>query len=374
MKFTINRKYLSDKLTIVARAISLYSPLPALAGICIEVKKDQIILTGSDSTISIQSTILPDEKNQLIIETEGSIIVESKYLLEIVRKMDFDTIYFELVDTTLLRISNQLGVFHLNGIESFTYPDLDFYKPKNHFVLSKKNLEEIYNQTAFACSEKDNRPVLTGINFRAAGSTLFCSATDTYRLARKQIHLDESRDFNITISQKALNDVVRSFEESETNDVDIYVDNKKIQFYFDGTLYQSNLLDGLFPDVERIIPQEFISFYQSDAQELVRAIDRTNFIRKDKVHLVRLECNTKEIRLKTRSSEIGDSDEVLSSALYTGEELAVTCNGKFMTDAIKALGGERVEIDFTGVLKPFRLTNPADDSALMVVVPVRSVD
>ena len=100
----------------------------------------------------------------------------------------------------------------------------------------------------------------------------------------------------------------------------------------------------------------------------------TNFIRKDKVHLVRLECSTKEIRLKTRSSEIGDSDEVLSSALYTGEELAVTCNGKFMTDAIKALGGERVEIDFTGVLKPFRLTNPADDSALMVVVPVRSVD
>ena len=84
MKFTINRKYLSDKLTIVSRAISMYSPLPALSGIWIEVMKDKIQLTGSDSTISIQSTIYPDEINHLHIEQTGSIIVESKYLQEIV--------------------------------------------------------------------------------------------------------------------------------------------------------------------------------------------------------------------------------------------------------------------------------------------------
>ncbi len=180
-------------------------------------------------------------------------------------------------------------------------------------------------------------------------------------------------DFNITISQKSLGDVVKSLE-GEENDVDIFVDNKKVQFVFDDTLYQTNLLDGAFPDVERIIPKEFISFYQSDSTELARAIDRTNFIRKDKVHLIRLECAAKEVHLKTRSSEIGDSNEILMSAIYNGEDLTITCNGTYMLDAIKALNGERVEIDFTGVLKPFRLTNPEDQSVLMIVVPVRSFD
>lgn len=373
MKFTINRKYLSDKLTIVSRAISMYSPLPALSGIWIEVMKDKIQLTGSDSTISIQSTIYPDEINHLHIEQTGSIIVESKYLQEIVRKMDFDTIEFELMDTTLLRISNKQGVFHLNGIESNAYPELDFYQPKTEFKLSKNQLRTIVTQTAFACSDKDSRPVLTGINFKAIDTQLFCSATDTYRLARKIVQLEQPMDFNITISQKSLGDVVKSLE-GEENDVDIFVDNKKVQFVFDDTLFQTNLLDGAFPDVERIIPKEFISFYQSDSTELARAIDRTNFIRKDKVHLIRLECAAKEVHLKTRSSEIGDSNEILMSAIYNGEDLTITCNGTYMLDAIKALNGERVEIDFTGVLKPFRLTNPEDQSVLMIVVPVRSFD
>ena len=212
MKFTINRKYLSDKLTIVSRAISMYSPLPALSGIWIEVMKDKIQLTGSDSTISIQSTIYPDEINHLHIEQTGSIIVESKYLQEIVRKMDFDTIEFELMDTTLLRISNKQGVFHLNGIESNAYPELDFYQPKTEFKLSKNQLRTIVTQTAFACSDKDSRPVLTGINFKAIDTQLFCSATDTYRLARKIVQLEQPMDFNITISQKSLGDVVKSLE------------------------------------------------------------------------------------------------------------------------------------------------------------------
>ena len=88
MHFSIDRKYFYEKLSVVSRAISVFSPLPALSGICIDVKSDQIILTGSDSNVSIRSTIVRGELNQLDIDSTGSIVIESKYLLEIIRKMD----------------------------------------------------------------------------------------------------------------------------------------------------------------------------------------------------------------------------------------------------------------------------------------------
>lgn len=375
MKFTINRKYFYEKLAIVSRAISPVSSMPILSGILFEVTPEKIILTASDMKISIQTTIYPNEENNLTIYESGSLVLEGKYISEIVRKMDSELVNFELVDTTLVRISNELGVFHLNGSPRSAYPDLDYYEPKNHFQLPKKELKDIVSQTSFACSnsEKTQRPVLTGINFKANEHELYCSATDTYRLARKKIQLNEPKEFNITISQKSLNDIVRSIEEDEEN-VDIYVDNTKAQFRFDETLYQTNLLDGKFPDIEQIIPTEFISFFQSDSLELLRAIDRTDFIRMEKVHMIRLECNTHEVRIKAKSNEIGDSNEVLATASYTGEKLTITCNGTYLNDAIKALNTDRVEIDFTGELKPFRLTNPEDDSILMIVVPLRSYD
>ena len=373
MNFSIDRKYFYDQLSIVARAISPYSPLPALSGICIQVVADRLTLMGSDSTISIKTIIEPNEENQLKIESTGSIIIESKYLLEIIRKLECKIVSFELFDDTLIRIEGDHGTFHLNGIEGSEYPSIDFYQPQNEFILSKKKLKEIVRQTGFACADSDSRPVLNGINFNMQGENLYCSATDTYRLARKRITLPQENTFNITISNRSLNEIVKSLNQEE-EDIQIFVDQKKAQFIFDGTTFQTRLLDGTFPDVERIIPQHFISTLQIDARELSNAIDRTNFILTDKVHLIKLECTPKIVEIKTRSSEIGDSKEELLSSIYGGEDLTLTCNGSYMLDALKALGSSRVELSFTGVLKPIKISDPEDDSTLMIVVPVRSID
>ena len=204
MHFSIDRKYFYDKLSIVSRAISVFSPLPALSGICIDLKDGSMILTGSDSNISIRTVIVPGELNNLDIEEEGSIIIDSKYLLEIVRKLDCKNIEIEVIDYSLVRISSDNGQFNLNGIRSNEYPDIDFTQPNHHFVLKATDLKSIVSQTAFACSDKDQRPVLTGVNFNSQSNMLYCSGTDSYRLARKTIELNSSQDFNITIPSKSL--------------------------------------------------------------------------------------------------------------------------------------------------------------------------
>ena len=143
MKFTISRKDFLEKLNIVSRAISVFSPLPALSGIYIKVDNTQIELTGSDSNLSIKSHIKKDKYN-LIIESSGSIIIESKYLLEIIRKMDSEYIQFDLIDTSKICISNEKGKFILNGIESNEYPNLDFSAPATIIQLKNEQLKQIY--------------------------------------------------------------------------------------------------------------------------------------------------------------------------------------------------------------------------------------
>ena len=372
MHFSIDRKYFYDKLSIVSRAISVFSPLPALSGICIDLKDDSMTLTGSDSNISIRTVIVPGELNNLDIEEEGSIIIDSKYLLEIVRKLDCKNIEIEVIDYSLVRISSDNGQFNLNGIRPNEYPDIDFTQPNHHFVLKATDLKSIVSQTAFACSDKDQRPVLTGVNFNSQGNMLYCSGTDSYRLARKTIELDSSQDFNITIPSKSLTEVVRSVSDDDT--IDIFADSKKAQFVFDKTIIQTRLIDGTFPDVQRIIPTSCVSKMLVDSYEIAGTIDRTNFIRNDKVHLIKLECTPQETHVKTYSSEIGNSDEVLTKCEYEGEEISLTCNGTYMLDAIKALGCEKVLIEFSGFMKPIKVSNPEDASVLMILVPIRSYD
>ncbi len=373
MNFSIDRKFFLDKLNIVSRAISVFSPLPALSGICIEVKNNQMILTGSDSNISIRTTIVPGEINNLVIKENGSIIIEAKYLLEIVRKMDCPSLNFELIDYSLVCISNEKGKFNLNGIQANEYPNIDFDCPQTHISLKSGQLKAIVNQTAFACSDKDTRPVLNGVNFKAHGTNLSCSGTDSYRLARKNIELSESNDFDITIPNKSLVEVVRSFADDET-DVDLFIDRKKVQFVFDKTIFQTRLIDGIFPDIDRIIPSNCIATLIVDAKELSSVIDRTNFIRNEKIHLIKLECSKDEVHIKTNSSEIGNSDEILTTCQYDGDDIRLSCNGTYMLEAVKAINGTKAKLEFSGLMKPIKITNPDDDSIIMIVVPIRSYD
>lgn len=195
MKFSIDRRYLQDRLSTAARAVSPFSPLPALSGILIQVKDDCIIFTGSDSNIAIQTTIVPGELNQLRIDSTGSACVESKYLLDIVRKLDCDTVELELMDYTLVRLTTDNGTFNINSSSADEYPVVDFTRPKDHFMLTPEDFRQIVSSTAFACSDKESKPVLSGVNFHASGNELHCSGTDTYRLARKTLELNENQSF-----------------------------------------------------------------------------------------------------------------------------------------------------------------------------------
>lgn len=371
MDFRISKRYFFNALSIVGRAVSANSPLPALSGIKIDVLSDHILLTASDSLVSIQKT-LKSTDNDVVLEINepGSIVLEAKYILEIVRKIDSDEIHIEVVDGTLTKISGYNAEFNINGQKSVDFPLIDFNKPANQFILSASQLQKVISQTSFAASDKETRPVLTGVNFKKEGSRLECVATDSYRLAKKVIDLKEGDNFNITIPTKALSEISKSIEKE--TDILICISDKKIQFWIDSVVIQSRLIDGQYPETSRLIPQIFEHTLIVDSRDLLNAIDRASFIKSEGISIIKLSASDSEIMISSRSQEVGYSKEKIIPIEYTGRPFEISFSGRYVFDAIRALSGAIVKIEFSGDMKPFVLRTNEDESILQLVLPVRT--
>lgn len=370
MYFKVSKKEFLTALSVASRAISNFSPLPAFSGIKIVADNDRLVLTGSDSDISIQTTVMKSDSCTLDINDMGSIVIEAKYILEIVRKIDADIVEFEMLDGSLTKISGSSAEFKINGMNAQEYPMIDFSKPSEVFTMKKDVLKNVISQTSFAVSDKETRPVLTGVNFACEDTTLHCVATDSYRLAKKSVELDKSVKFNITIPGKSLSEVVKTLENE--GDVEIAVNEKKAQFVIDNTIIQTRLIDGVYPETNRLIPLSFDYELTIDARDLLGAIDRASFIKSDGVSVIKFSLSEDECVLSSKSLEVGSSTEVLSSASFVGNPLEISCNGRYVFDAIKALHGDLVKFSLCGEMKPFIIQAINDDSVLQLVLPVRT--
>ena len=161
MKFTIKKDLLLDALTKVSKAISTKNLIPVLAGIKFELKKKKLILTASDNDITIQTTIESENDEDFKIDREGSIIIQGKYILDIVRKLPEEFINIEVIDDLKILIYTDNSEFNLNGISESEYPNIGLEESKKKIDVTAGTLKSIVYQTAFASSNEESKPVLT---------------------------------------------------------------------------------------------------------------------------------------------------------------------------------------------------------------------
>lgn len=371
MNLSISKNALYNALNTVSHAVSPNSPQPVLRGIKITADETGLTLIGSDADISIMKKIKADEENKMNIVDTGSLLIESRYLTEIVRKLDSEIIQIEIVDGALTKFSGSSAVFKINGMKPEDYPNIDFRTIGNPISMDKNALVSIIEGTAFAAATKDTRPVLTGVNFKLENNILSCTATDSFRLAKKTMKFDLDDSFNITIPAKTMFEIKNSMLNDTVEKIEIYQNGKKVQFVSDDMIIQSRLLDGEYPETDRLIPKEFPYVLTIDREELIRAIDRTIFIKNENMAINRLQCSSDEIVITNRSQEIGESHENLYGE-YTGEPIDISFSANYVISAAKYIGGRTIKICFSGQMKPFVILNTEDDSILQLVLPVRT--
>ena len=371
MNFKISKKEFLDALSLSSRAISSTTPLPSLSGIKFTATENSLTLVSSDSNISIRTSINNNDKNALIINEPGEIVLEARYILEIARKIDSDLISIETIDGTLVKIYGGNSEFKVNGMEAFEYPNISFEIRNNEpFKLETTLFNQIIDETSFACSDKETRPVLTGVNLSAHDRKLYANATDSYRLASKTIDIDTDLNFNITVPCKYLNEICHSIIGEK--EVTIAIDNQKISFIFGNSIIETRLLDDEFPDTSRLVPASFTQKLVVSANDLIKAIDRTLFIKADGKNTIKMNIDSEKLELTSSNQTMISSFERIGVISYEGTPLEISCSGKYLQDALKAIGSDEVTINFLGELKPMVVKKEGDDSLIQLISPVRT--
>ncbi len=375
LKFQINKDKFYAALQIASRAISSNSPVPALAGIKVEATETELKITGSNASITTFVSLSNEKIDNLdlYIERPGVIVLDAKYLLDIVRKMDSMVMTVEIIDGTLIQFLGNKANFKMNGFQPSSYPPSDSMIPTTVFDIETAIFKEAIEQTICAVSTKTERPVLTGLNFNADGEQLVIIATDSFRLARKTLCL-QTTPFNITVPAKVLSEVRSVFEHDET--IHISLDSKHIKFESENMWILAHLLEGGFPNVGRLVPTQFSDELIMDKIPLMQSIDRASIYKTDSVTNICLTIDSSEhIEITSKDKEIGSFKEDLSAIQFEGNPFKVTFAAHYLRDAAKAFKSDHIRLQFTGQFTPFIVTEEnGDGSLLQLILPVRTSD
>lgn len=373
MRFTIRREEFVRGLTIASRAVASKTPVAALANLKLELDENGLTITGSNYDLSIR-TVIPHRigENEVIRNyKEGTTLLNAKILLDIVRKLESEEVTIEVTDSTIATIANQKGSnYTLNCIRPEEYPDLDLEVEGTTLAMTTAEFALMVDQTAFAASTKEQRPVLTAINLEAREGLLTATTTDSARMAKKIMTVPEDVVFNVNVPAKMMVEVARLLENSPS--VEIAVSQKKALFAFGKTLIATRLIAGDYPNTSNIIPRVSNHTLEVNAQELIKAIDRANILSIDRENIVDLSMSEEGVEISAKSSQVGSAVEKLEIYRYEGNPLTISFNSEFVVAAVRALSSEDVTFSFVGEMKPFVIKNSADDSIVQVVTPVRT--
>ena len=373
MKIKIKKELLLENLNKVSKAISTKNLIPILSGIKFDLTKEGLTLTASDNDITIQ-TFIPADNKEMEIEKEGSIIIQGKYVLDIVRKLPDEFINIEVIDELKILIYEENSEFNLNGINQKEYPNVALENSKNFVKINTKLFKTIINQTAFATSTDESRPILTGINIKITGDILECSATDSYRLAKKQAKLNEiaGETYNIIVPGKNIVEFMKILNEGN-EELEIHIFSNKVLFKQNNLLFQSRLVSGNYPNVNNLIPSDSFLKITANLSNLYDVIDRASILTSDKEkNIVTLETNKNLLIVRSSSAEIGRVEEKMNITKDNEEEIKISFSAKYMMDALRSFEGDTVELAFEGEVKPIIIKDVEDPNLTQLVLPIRT--
>ncbi|MEN2467117.1 DNA polymerase III subunit beta [Ornithinibacillus sp. FSL M8-0202] len=377
MKFTIQRDQLIDSVQDVMKAISSRTAIPILTGMKIEAKSHGITLTGSDSDISIESYIPAEEEGMVNVENieEGSIVLHAKYFPDIVRKLPEQHVEIEADENLSVTIRSGKAEFHLNGQDAEEYPQLPKLQTDDSFELPTDLLKSLIKQTVFAVSSMETRPILTGVNLSLVDNKLSFTATDSHRLASREVPVNSTKvQFqSIVVPGKSLNELNKILDDSEEM-VEISVTNNQILFRTKHLNFLSRILDGNYPETSRLIPEQSKTVLQVKTKDLISSIDRASLLaREERNNVVKLSTLDQNIvEITSNSPEVGHVSEELTVQSIEGEELKISFSSKYMLDALKVMDVDEVMVDFTGAMRPFIIRPINDPAMIQLILPVRT--
>lgn len=363
MKIITNKISLLNGINIVQKAVPSKTTLPILEGILLEAKNGKLKITGTDLEIGIETTINVD------VILPGRIVISSRILGEIVRKLPDSDIELELKDNNIINIKCEKSHFKINGLVPDEFPELPQVKKENGIVICQNKLKEMIRQTIFSISTDEIRPILTGVLFEAIGDKISMVALDGFRMAVKSYGIINDASFKAVIPGKSLSEIGKILEDTDES-VYIYFSKNQILVQIQDTIVISRLLEGEFINYKQIIPSDYKIKIVVETEKLIESCERAAlFARDSSNNMIKFEINEDIMSIKSNSQN-GDVQEEIKIDKQ-GEDIEIAFNAKYFMDVLKVIDSKSITIEFTTNISP-SILRPSDDNCyLYLILPTR---
>lgn len=375
MHATILQESLNKGLVLVSKVISTRGQLPILANVLIESQTDGITLTATNLDMGMRVMIGGK------VDKPGAITVPARNLADFVATLTGETIDLTEENTKLKVKAGKYGAT-LAGISASEYPAVigrgDKSEDGQKYKLAKSVVLEIAVEVAYASAADDSRPVLTGIKWGVMGSEMMVTATDGFRMSRKQITNPKSQvpniDSGLILPARAIQELARIVADGKKEEVEMFVfeSSNQVIFRYDKTELICRVLEGNFPDIERVIPKEEKTVVLVDHEALARAMKAVSVFARDSGNIVKLSVVSNQLSVSAVSVQMGESNAQVEIDME-GDEVEIAFNYKFMNDFLNSVDpSKRVKIILNGNMVAGVWKSEGNDSLTHLIMPIRN--
>jgi len=366
MKFTCDKTALYEVLPNVAKAASVKTPMEALAAIRLAAAGTELELTGYDLELGIRTQI------PAAIEEEGVMLVDSRLFSEIVRRMPDGIVSVETDSHLKITITGSGTSCQLAGMSADEYPDLPDIEQQQGAVIPQNLLRSMIDQTIYAVSLDETKPVFTGELIEMADEAINIVALDNYRMALRTEPLPGQEPMKFVVPAKALREIEHLLEDDEKNEKPCIIRLDQHHAIFEVRHYTvyTRLLAGEFINYRRSIPQTSKTEAVISRRELIDSLERCALLISEKNKTaVRFQFEDGKLLISCQNA-VGSVDDQISCSV-TGEKMIIGFNNRYLLDAVRAVQGDQVRMFLTAADRAVRVMEADGDNSVAVIMPVQ---
>jgi DNA polymerase III subunit beta len=361
VKFRCDRDDLSEALQTVQRGVSTRPGIPALTGVLLEAAEGgQLMLTTTDLEVSARLSV------DVTLQEPGTALVPARLLGDVVKSLAAAPVEID-ADSGQARIS--CGAYE-GTVRLLPAEDFPSLQPPagTRVTVEAARFAEAVTQVARAASKDEARPILTGVLLEVSREGITLVATDSYRLAVREITATAEGEAKAIVPERAIAEAGRAAAGEEKGDVELFVEQSQVAFRIGRLSLTSRLIEGEFPNYRQLLPEGYESRLTASRQGLLEAVRRVGLMARDSAP-VRLSFNALGVRLSSSSPDLGEAVETVE-ARYEGEDLTVAFNPQYLADGLQVASGETVRLEVRDGLKPGIVRGDGEEFTYLVM-PVR---
>jgi DNA polymerase III subunit beta len=370
MEFVIDRDIFLKSVGNANGIIEKKTTLPILSNILIEAKDSKIKITSTDLDIIYFEQILPQE-----LKKEGSTTTSASILYDILRKLRQNAkVELSLQSANKLKVISENSKFNLNCIPADDFPLSDQEIEQKSFQVSSKKLLKLLNKTKISISSDETRHYLNGIylhKIELQNKSFLCGvATDSHRLSSSSLEINSETSFESIILPKKTIFQLISLLEQNNNEIKISNNKSKIKFEMDNGVLISKVIDGRFPDYNKVIPKDNEKVLEIKLDDFKNSIDRVTTVSSDRKEGLKMSISKDSVKLSVSSPISGEGVENIN-AKFNSDELNISFNSRYLTDISSQIENETIKINLKDPGAPVLVEDISDNNSFHVVMPMK---